>query len=115
MYPIEYTWTSMPIVVTTIRRHAVSASTWKPMSTLKPPAGIHVHSVTSKPSSPNGSACWSAGTITARATSQVSTMMPIGTISAAPRPNRIWSRRPNRAVNAKPRIGSRTMSGIRTS
>ena len=32
----------MPIVVTTISRQAVSASTWKPMSTLKLPAGIHV-------------------------------------------------------------------------
>ena len=31
------------------------------MSTLKSPAGIQVQSVTSKPSSPNGSACWTRG------------------------------------------------------
>ena len=31
----------MPIVVTTMSRQAVSASTWKPTSTTNLPAGIH--------------------------------------------------------------------------
>ena len=99
----------MPIVVTTSSRTAVSASTWNPRSTVKSPAGIQVHSLTSKPCSPNGSAWVSAGTITARAMIQTAMTIPTGTTSAAPRPHLAWSRRPNSAVNAKPRIGS---SGI---
>ena len=48
----------------------------------------------------------------ARAISQTATMPTTGTISAAQRPNRSWSRRPNSAVNAKPAIGIRSSSGI---
>ncbi len=93
------------MVVTTIRRQAVRASTWKPMSTVSWPAGIQVHSVTSRPSSPNGCACWSAGAMTASAITHTTMTAPTGTISAAQRPKLAWSRRPNSAVNAKPRIG----------
>ena len=103
----------MPIVVTTIRRQAVSASTWNPMSTVKSPAGIQVQSLTSRPCSPKGSACWRAGTTTTIAMTHTATTTASGTISAAQRPNRSCSRRPNSAVKAKPRIGSRAISGIR--
>ncbi len=115
MYPIEYTWTSMPIVVTTISSAAVSASTWKPMSTLRLPAGIQVHSLTSRPASPNGSWCPSAGTITESAINHTMITPPTGTISAAQRPNVSWSRRPNSAVNANPRMGISRMRGISVS
>ena len=43
MYPIEYTWTSRPIVVTTMSRHAVSGSMTMPTSTWNSPAGIQVN------------------------------------------------------------------------
>ena len=102
----------MPIVVTTIRRQAVSASTWNPMSTVNLPAGIHVQNVMSRPSSPNGAACWTAGAMIARAISHTAMIPTTGTISAAHRPNRSWRRRPNSAVNAKPAIGIRSSSGI---
>ena len=102
----------MPIVVTTSSRTAVSASTWNPRSTPKLPAGIHVQSLISKPCSPNGSAWVRAGTMTASAMTQTAITMPTGTIAGRAAPNRHWSRRPNSAVNAKPRIGSSGMSGI---
>ena len=73
------------------------------MSTVKSPAGIQVQSVTSRPCSPNGSAWLSAGTTTAmRDHPDRDDDAPTGTISAAPRPNRSCSRRPNSAVKAKP-------------
>ena len=43
----------MPIVVTTRRRQAVSESTYKPTSALKPMAGIQCQSVIPVPWSPN--------------------------------------------------------------
>ncbi len=105
----------MPIVVTTISSVAVRASTRNPKSTVKLPAGIQVHSLTVSPSSPNGSRCWSAGITITIAMTQVATITPSGTSSAAVRPKRSWSRRPNSAVNAKPEMGSRTRSGISVS
>ena len=42
----------MPIVVTTIMRHAVSWSTWNAISTWKEPAGIQVQRWTFAPASP---------------------------------------------------------------
>ena len=103
----------MPIVVTTIRRQAVRASTWKPIWTTKSPAGIQVQRVTFRPCSPKGSAWVRAGTTTAIAMIQTATTVASGTISAAVRPKRSISRRPNRAVKAKPRMGSSGISGIR--
>ena len=51
----------MPIVVTTIRSAPVRASTWKPMVTVKAPAGIQVQRLTSSPFSPKGAAWVRAG------------------------------------------------------
>ena len=50
--------------------------------------------------------------MTASAISHPATISPTGTISAAVRPKRARSRRPNSAVNAKPRIGSSGMKRI---
>ena len=48
----------------------------------------------------------------ARAISQTAMIPTTGTISAAHRPKRSWSRRPNSALNENPAIGIRRSSGI---
>ena len=85
------------------------------MSTLRPPAGIQVQDLTSRPPVPNGASCPSAGTTTIIAITQTAMTTPIGTISAAARPNRSCRRRPNSAVKAKPRMGRSGISGTSVS
>src|SRR5664279_5060727 len=103
-------WTSMPIVVTTMRSTAVRLSTTKPMSTLNVPAVIQCHRVTLAPRSPNPPV--NAVYATPIAISHVATMSMTGTKLAAALPKLAWIRRPNRALKAKPAIGSATMRGM---
>jgi hypothetical protein len=63
----------MPIVVTTISRQAVSGSTKKPMSAVKPTAGIQVHRVTLTPPSSKPKVWLRAATTTTMATTQDAT------------------------------------------
>src|SRR6185295_8452806 len=97
MYPIEYTWTSMPIVVTTISSTAVRLSTRKPTSTEKLPAGIQCHSVTATTDSPPLPRTFATTTI---AHNHDSTTAPTGAQNASSP-----SRRPTVAVTMKPASG----------
>src|SRR5664279_3363323 len=76
-------WTSSPIVVTTISRQAVRASTKKPVDTLNWPAGIHSQNVIPWPCSPNGAAPPSAPAATIIAATQAIPTIAIGTALAA--------------------------------
>src|SRR6185503_11559218 len=109
MYPIEYTWTSMPIVVTTMSSTAVSWSTRKPMSTEKLPAGIQCQRVIATPASPAPPPSTFATTIIAAI--HDSTTAPTGAQNASSP-----SRRPIVAVTMNPASGSamiRTVSSSR--
>src|SRR5689334_14264842 len=103
MYPIEYTWTSMPIVVTTTSSTDVRLSTRNPNSTLKSPAEIHVQIGTlSAPSSPSTTP-WNVA-MTYIAASHAPMTAATGIQNAlAP------SRRPTIAVVRKPASGSATI------
>src|SRR6185437_535706 len=101
MYPIEYTWTSMPMVVTTISSTAVRLSTRKPTSTERLPAGIQCQSVTATTDSPPLPRTFATTTI---AHSHDSTTAPTGAQNAS-RP----SRRPTVAVTMNPARGSATI------
>src|SRR6476646_4705796 len=105
MYPIEYTWTSMPMVVTTISRTAVRLSTRKPTSTEKPPAGIQCQSVTATVVSPPPPSTLATTIIAA---SHDRTTAPTGAQNAS-RP----SRRPIVAVTMNPASGRAMMRTTR--
>ncbi len=98
----------MPMVVTTISRQAVSASTKKPMSAEKPVAGIQRHRVIPAPVSPKPRLWVNAPNATSMAISHEATTTQMAT--------RCDSRpicRPSSPVMTKPISGRIGMSGMR--
>ncbi len=100
----------MPMVVTTMSRHAVRLSTKKPIAMLNLPAGIQSHSANAAPWVPNGAAPVRAANTTTIAAAHDATTASTGTTG-----ERLRSRRPNSAVNANPARGRAGMSGTSVS
>src|ERR1035437_6424783 len=98
----------MPIVVTTISRQAVSESTKKPMSALKPVAGIQFQRVMPAPWSPKPKPCERAPKATTIEITHEAT-----TPQMAPLWIPFWEPRPKGPVRTEPTRGIRGMSGIK--
>src|ERR1035437_7856054 len=101
-------WTSVPMVVTTIRRQAVNGSTKKPMSARTPVPGIHPHSLMPAPAASKPRVWLRAPKATSIATSHEATTAQTATLCDC-----FPISRPSSPVMAKPASGSSGMSGIK--
>src|ERR1035437_7882750 len=98
----------MPIVVTTISRQAVSESTKKPMSAVKPVAGIQCQIVMPAPWSPKPKPCERAPKATTIEITHEATTAQMATLWIP-----LCKLRPKSPVRTKPPSGIREMSGIK--
>src|ERR1035437_1648892 len=97
----------MPMVLTTMSRQAVSGSTKKPMSALKPVAGIQFQSVMPAPVSGTPKVWVRAAKATIMATTQDATTAVMATLWML-----LGKLRPSRPVMMNPASGMRGMNGV---